>query len=286
MSWTIYCHTHIESGRRYVGLTKYTMMHRWNQHCAQAKRVKSGRSHFANAVREYGKDAFSHEVLEACDTLEAANTAEERWIEELGTRDLSKGFNLTKGGKHVPHPFKNPWDRPEYRKKMEESVLPKLIAAGISPEAQAKVRDAYRSEELLERCAAAQRGKTMSPAHRAKISENMKAVQLSKSPEELRAQSLSMTAGRHLRRAEMSDSDREIAKARHSRASKSKAVYLRTPEAVSRHREAAARLSHLTPEKAELAGRLRALGFSRGDIGWLLKVSQDVIRYYELRKVG
>ncbi len=44
MSWTIYCHMHIESGRRYIGQTKYSMMHRWNQHCAQAKKFE-GKKH-------------------------------------------------------------------------------------------------------------------------------------------------------------------------------------------------------------------------------------------------
>jgi len=100
MSWTIYCHVHTESGRRYVGLTKHTMMHRWNQHCAQSKTSKDGRWHFPNAVRKYGKDAFSHEVLEICHDLDVANLAEECWIELLETRNPEKGFNLAKGGAH------------------------------------------------------------------------------------------------------------------------------------------------------------------------------------------
>jgi hypothetical protein len=114
--WTIYCHIHSSSGRRYVGLTKKTMLQRWNRHVYNALHSNGGRSHFANAIRKYGKDAFSHEVLEICDTLEAANVAEERWIKELGTRDPAKGFNLMRGGAHIPHLIrKNPWDDPVYR---------------------------------------------------------------------------------------------------------------------------------------------------------------------------
>lgn len=116
--WTIYCHTHIESSRRYVGLTKNTVMHRWNQHCAQAINSKGGRWHFPNAIRKYGKDAFFHEVLEVCDSLEAANLSEQRWVEHFKTRDPQFGFNLTKGGAHTPHKIrKNPWNDPEYRAK-------------------------------------------------------------------------------------------------------------------------------------------------------------------------
>lgn len=124
MTWTIYCHIHTDSGRRYVGLTRLTMMRRWNSHVHSSNSSKGGKrmvtSHFANAIRKYGKDAFEHKVLETCDTLEAANAAEQRWIEELGTRDPEKGFNLAKGGAHIPHPKKNPWDRPEYRARMLE----------------------------------------------------------------------------------------------------------------------------------------------------------------------
>ena len=75
--YTIYCHTHTESGRRYIGLTKLTMMKRWNSHIYTANHVKNGKlaatGHFPNAIRKYGKDAFSHEVLEVCSTLEEAN---------------------------------------------------------------------------------------------------------------------------------------------------------------------------------------------------------------------
>lgn len=119
--WTIYCHTHIDSGRRYVGLTKKTMMHRWNQHCAQAKSSKNGRWHFPNAIRKFGKDAFSHEVLEVCETLEAANEAEAKWINHFNSRDPQFGFNLAPGGEHAPHPIrKNPWDDPKFRERMLE----------------------------------------------------------------------------------------------------------------------------------------------------------------------
>jgi len=70
----------------------------------------------------YGKDAFSHEILEICETLELANAAEEHWIEKLGTTDPSRGFNLAKGGgRYEPKSLKrNPWSRPEYRKRMAE----------------------------------------------------------------------------------------------------------------------------------------------------------------------
>lgn len=117
MPWTIYCHTHVESNRRYIGLTKKTMMFRWNQHVSNAQNKHGkGCAYFWNSIRKYGKDAFSHEVLEICDTLEEGNIAEQKWIKFYDSRNPEKGFNLMKGGEHIPHPIrKNPWNNPEYR---------------------------------------------------------------------------------------------------------------------------------------------------------------------------
>lgn len=100
--WTLYCHIHIETGRRYVGLTSQTMMQRWKIHISKAKSSKGGRWHFPNAIRKYGPDAFSHEVLEFCHSLEVANLAEECWIEFYDTMNSEKGFNVLKGGTHIP----------------------------------------------------------------------------------------------------------------------------------------------------------------------------------------
>lgn len=47
--WTIYCHTHVDSGRRYIGLTKQAMMKRWKNHVHAAQHSRDGRWHFPNA---------------------------------------------------------------------------------------------------------------------------------------------------------------------------------------------------------------------------------------------
>jgi len=122
--WTIYCHTHVESGRRYIGLTSRTMERRWSDHCYAAKRnAKGGRWHFPNAIRKYGPEAFSHEIIRVFDNLEDANIAEESLIKRWKTRDPKFGFNVSKGGLHIPHPIKrNPWDQPGFREKVLASI--------------------------------------------------------------------------------------------------------------------------------------------------------------------
>jgi hypothetical protein len=116
--WTIYRHIHDESGRSYIGLTVQTMECRWKNHICAAKSAKGGRWHFPNAIRKYGSQAFSHEILQICYSLEEANTAEKFWIWTYDTQNVLRGFNLAKGGDHIPHPIrKNPWNDPEFRKK-------------------------------------------------------------------------------------------------------------------------------------------------------------------------
>lgn len=115
--WTVYCHIHIESSRRYVGLTKKTWRKRWNRHVFEAKHVKKGYGYFHNAIRKYGPEAFKHEVLEICYDLESANATEQKWIAHFRSNEQEFGFNLSRGGSHIPHPVKNPWDRPEFREK-------------------------------------------------------------------------------------------------------------------------------------------------------------------------
>lgn len=177
--YTIYCHTHVESGRRYIGLTKLTMMKRWNSHVYTANRVKDGKpavtGHFPNAIRLYGKDAFSHEALEVCHDLDSANAAEQKWIDFYDTRNPEKGFNLTPGGAHAPHPIKNPWDRPEYREKMT-SVLPKFVSAGLSPGTRAKTIATLRTLEFREKASELSKQQFSDPAARLRMSETVAAL--------------------------------------------------------------------------------------------------------------
>lgn len=186
--WTIYCHTHVSTGRHYIGLTKRTMLQRWNQHVLDAKKAKSKRSHFANAIRAYGKDAFSHRVLEKFSSIEEANEAEKKWVTHFNTADPMFGFNLIPGGAHTPHPITNPWDRPDYREKM--SAISKerwqdpefqirhaesLKDVYSDPDYRSKLSNTMKvvaatPEGLEQRRKASPTGRTLSDEHRAHIS--------------------------------------------------------------------------------------------------------------------
>ena len=185
-AWTIYCHIHKVTGRRYVGLTIMTWRKRWNRHIYSAMRSKGGRWHFPNAIRKYGPEAFDHEVLGVCDTLEEANAAEEKWIDHFDSTNPEKGFNLAKGGAHTPHPLgRNPWDRPEYRKKQIARLRSEEWKSRMNrPDTKAKMSAASSSrtysDEVRAKVAEAGRGREVLDETRQKISASLSGRKLSR----------------------------------------------------------------------------------------------------------
>jgi len=139
--WTIYCHTHIESGRHYIGITKKTWRQRWDQHVSQAKHAETSTNHWYNAIRKYGRDAFSHKILEICSSLEEANFAEDAWIESFSTRDPKFGFNLMIGGTCRAHQVSIDYVTPEFREKCKKNVRHLH-----TPEARAKQKASLTQE--------------------------------------------------------------------------------------------------------------------------------------------
>lgn len=176
--WTIYCHLHVESGRRYVGLTKQKVSVRWDRHVSDALKGRGrGCAYFWSAIRKYGKDAFSHEVLEVCETLEAANMAEEKWIVYFDTRNPGRGFNLIKGGGSVPHRARNAYrSDPEYLESQR-------LAAEVrwkDPEYQAKTlaatQEAIRTPEVRKNISAGVSALWQDPDYRTSQTEALKAA--------------------------------------------------------------------------------------------------------------
>jgi len=128
----------MKSGRRYIGLTSKKWQRRWSEHLSKARNwllEKNHENHWYNALIKYGPDSFDHEVLQVCSSLEEANAAEKYWIELYDTTHQLRGFNTSRGGEHVPHPVKNPWERPEYIEKAKQN---NNIRHCLTPEARAK----------------------------------------------------------------------------------------------------------------------------------------------------
>lgn len=97
----IYKITHKESGHAYIGLTKQeTVEKRWNQHMND----HDGNYYFHNALRLYGENSFTWEILIICFD-EDLSYYEKEYIKKYNTI-RPDGYNLTEGGekgwKHHP----------------------------------------------------------------------------------------------------------------------------------------------------------------------------------------
>lgn len=92
--FTVYAHRS-PSGKVYVGWTSRPRR-RWNTHVNDAVKRMSP-TPFHKAIRKYGPESFSHEVLEVMTTPEGARRAEQVWIKELGAFG-PRGYNATLGG--------------------------------------------------------------------------------------------------------------------------------------------------------------------------------------------
>lgn len=91
----IYLVTNSINGKMYVGQTIKTPTKRWNEHCSEAKICRDD-NYFHNAIRKYGKDAFTVKVLESNIPKNMLNDRESFWIAKYKT--FGNGYNLTSGG--------------------------------------------------------------------------------------------------------------------------------------------------------------------------------------------
>lgn len=98
MEYIVYKHTLQSDGRVYIGQT-YDVNKRWRYNGAEYK----DSPHFWNAIKKYGWDAFSHEILFDHLSKEEADRIEDILINEYCSMEKDKGFNLRGGGSHGKH---------------------------------------------------------------------------------------------------------------------------------------------------------------------------------------
>ena len=91
----IYLLTHIESGRKYIGQS-VNIKARWSAHSS-----RSSNSFIGKAIKKYGWDAFSKDILLICERQEL-NSIEEKLIKEHNCVKPN-GFNIKAGGSQTPH---------------------------------------------------------------------------------------------------------------------------------------------------------------------------------------
>jgi group I intron endonuclease len=96
----IYKFTHIETGRSYVGQTIQDPNRRRLEHIS-GSRYSTQTYHFHNALKKYGIDAFTFEVIATATTLEELNLLEEKYVEQFDS--INNGFNIRQAGGNKLH---------------------------------------------------------------------------------------------------------------------------------------------------------------------------------------
>ena len=157
----IYKLTCLISGKPYVGKTKQKLEKRMSQHRYDSKKGSQG---LGAAIRKYGWENFTVEVIEVC-PVEQLNEREIFWIAELNSKS-PHGYNLTDGGEGLVNPSA------ETRAKMSAN----------HPDISGEKNPNYGKKTPPETCAkisASNKGKTkgkkrkpFSAEHKAKISAN------------------------------------------------------------------------------------------------------------------
>jgi group I intron endonuclease len=166
----IYIVKNINNGKSYIGKTKQGVSKRWSQHVYEAifpRKIDPRNSYFYNAIRKYGKEAFSIETICRCPDNETANICEKFFIWILGTTKRSLGYNGTIGGEGGDF-------TEDVRLRMSISHTGKKIGPA-SEERKIKIGNAHRGRKYPER-----QGK---PLHPNTVKAMIKANSLPKSEE-------------------------------------------------------------------------------------------------------
>lgn len=185
--YKIYLIINLANLKKYIGITKYSLEERFYQH------IKRGFL-LTEAIKKYGKEKFSIELIEEVESAERAYELEIFYIKKYNTK-APFGYNLTDGGDGI---FGwQPSD--EYRKECSERAkeLHKNKKVGMygkkhNDETKRKISEASKgnknclgrilSEETKLKISTSNKGKTVSESTKKKISENHYDISGEKNP--------------------------------------------------------------------------------------------------------
>lgn len=214
----IYVITHVTTGRQYVGQTVKKGKHRWREHCNAGRGTSDQTYNYSmyitNAMRKYGIEAFTFEIIEVCGSEQELDERESFWIKKLGTLEPN-GFNLREGplgmvgvkiapsvGRKISKANKGRVKGPEWRAALSVSHTGKVLTEEHcinignavrgrkdSDETRLKKSLALKDRELgpysEERCAAVRAGMArMTPEAKANMIEKSSKTQFGRRKQE------------------------------------------------------------------------------------------------------
>lgn len=177
----VYAITNLINGKRYIGLTEFSLKRRWSQHTHYARRAKPTAIH--RAIAKYGVENFA--IVELASFAKGTDREvlcemERFYIAQENTL-TPNGYNMTPGGDGTPKGELNPnWGRKasdSKREKIRAAWTPERKAKAVltiaairnRPDVKEKMRLAYLSDETKAKVA-----KSWTPERRALFAERAK----------------------------------------------------------------------------------------------------------------
>ena len=95
-SYDVYKITNKVNNKVYIGITSKGISARWKEHIYSAEHGCPFKLH--NAIRKYGKENFSIELIDFCNSWEELTEKEQYYISEYKSLQDEYGYNMTEGG--------------------------------------------------------------------------------------------------------------------------------------------------------------------------------------------
>lgn len=92
-NYCVYMHTNLVNGKKYVGLTGRNVKERWLSN-GDGYKVQP----FYKAIKKYGLENFSHEILASGLSKDEACELEKYYIKKYQTNEREYGYNMSTGG--------------------------------------------------------------------------------------------------------------------------------------------------------------------------------------------
>ena len=175
-SMVIYLITNRLNGKQYVGQTMKTLKERMAGHLC-------GDQYIDNALKKYGIENFTVEILDECSTVDELNEREIVRIAEFDTLHPN-GYNLTTGGdnasptdkvrKKISDTLKEYYEQhPEVLQRISEQQKKRFEDPEERQKAAERTRQLFKNPEIAAKHAESQRRRFEREEERQKVSESL-----------------------------------------------------------------------------------------------------------------
>lgn len=128
----LYRITNVLNGKVYIGQTVNEKF-RWIAHKSYAKQ-ENPVQYVHRAMKKYGVENFTYEVIAQCLTQKDADGTEERLIEQYNSQGHERGYNIARGGNHAWNAGLSPELQPMYGKHHSEESKKKISKSNLGKE--------------------------------------------------------------------------------------------------------------------------------------------------------